>query len=143
MNDRDKVKALLREAGLRATGPRLAVYMAVAKEGRPVSHSQLVKQMAGQDLDSATVYRNLVRLTEVGLLKVVSRANGMARYANSSADAQHGHGHEHAHFVCSDCDTISCLPEDALPKPQVEGRWSESLAAAQMVVQGTCPDCLP
>ena len=138
-SERDSLKALLRNAGLRATGPRLAVYAAVAKQGAPVSHSHLVKHMEGEDLDSATIYRNLVKLTEVGLLKVVSRANGMARYAH--ADSEEHLAHEHAHFVCSDCDTVSCLPEDALPRPQGDGRWSASLAAAQTVVQGTCPDC--
>ena len=138
--ERDRLKALLRGAGLRATGPRLSVYAAVEKENRPISHSQLVKQMRGQDLDSATIYRNLVRLSEAGLIKVVSRANGMARYANAESD--HDHGHEHAHFVCSNCNTVSCLPEEALPRPKVEGRWSASLENAQMVVRGTCPDCL-
>jgi len=138
--DRDKMKMLMREAGLRATGPRLAVYAAVAAEGRPVSHSQLVKIMGEADLDSATIYRNLVRLTEVGILTVVSRANGMARYVQS--DSTDNLDHDHAHFVCSDCDVISCLPEDAQPKPKAEGIWSESLANAQTVVQGTCPDCL-
>ena len=140
VSNRERVKALLRGAGLRATGPRLAVYAAVAGVGRPVSHSQLVREMGGQELDSATIYRNLVKLTEAGLLRVVSRANGKARYATPDGDSHAGH--EHAHFVCSDCDTISCLPEDALPRPQVDGRWSASLAAAQTVVQGTCPDCL-
>ena len=138
--ERDRLKALLRGAGLRATGPRLSVYAAVERESRPISHSQLVKQMRGQDLDSATIYRNLIKLSEAGLLKVVSRANGMARYANAESD--HDHGHEHAHFVCSDCNTVSCLPEEALPRPKVEGRWSASLENAQMVVRGTCPDCL-
>ena len=137
---RDKIKTILRDAGLRATGPRVAVYGAVATQTHPVSHSQLVKEMAGQDLDAATIYRNLVKLTEVGLLEVVSRANGKARYAN--VHDENGHAHEHAHFVCSDCDTISCLPIEALPKPKVDGRWSASLASAQTVVQGTCPDCL-
>ena len=139
--ERDRLKALLRGAGLRATGPRVAVYAAVEKGGKPISHSQLVKQMRGHDLDSATIYRNLIKLSEAGLLKVVSRANGMARYAN--AELGHDHDHEHAHFVCSDCNTVSCLPEEALPKPKVEGRWSASLESAQMVVRGTCPDCLP
>ena len=131
--DRTKIKALMREAGLRATGPRVSVYAMVKKQSRPVSHSQLVKLMEDEDLDSATIYRNLVRLSDVGLLRVVSRANGMARYVQSDSTEQLDH--DHAHFVCSDCDVISCLPEDAQPKPKAEGIWSESLASAQTDAQ--------
>jgi Fur family ferric uptake transcriptional regulator len=137
---KDEIKKLLRKRGLRATGPRLAVYATVQAQSHPVSHSQLVKEMEAADLDAATIYRNLIRLTEVGLLKVVSRANGMARYEES--DGAEKTDHDHAHFVCSDCDTVSCLPEAAMTLPKKSDRWSASFASAQTVIQGTCPDCL-
>mgnify|MGYP003999657671 CR=1 FL=1 len=137
---KDEIKKLLRDSGLRATGPRLAVYAAVKAQSHPVSHSQLVKGMQDDDLDAATIYRNLIRLTEVGLLKVVSRANGMARYEQS--DSAEKADHDHAHFVCSDCDTVSCLPEAAMTLPKKGDRWSASIKSAQTVIQGTCPDCL-
>jgi Fur family ferric uptake transcriptional regulator len=137
---KDQIKSLLRERGLRATGPRLAVVNSVAAQSQPVSHSQLVKVMADADMDAATIYRNLTRLTEVGLLRVVSRAHGMARYELTVGRSDETH--DHAHFVCSDCDTVSCLPEEVVPEPKVDSRWAASLSEAKLLVQGTCPDCL-
>lgn len=134
------IKDLLRDRGLRATGPRLAVFNAISAQSQPVSHSQLVKLMADADLDAATIYRNLTRLHEVGILRIVSRAKGMARY--ELAVGTETTTHDHAHFVCGDCDEIMCLPEEAVPEPKVDPRWAASLSAATYVVQGTCPDCL-
>ena len=39
-----------------------------------MSHSQVVSEIGTDALDPATVYRNLVKLTDVGILKVVSQA---------------------------------------------------------------------
>ncbi len=135
-----QIKSLLRERGLRATGPRLAVVHALAAQPGPVSHSQLVKVMSGSDMDAATIYRNLMRLTDTGLLRVVSRANGMARYEFTAGRSDETHAH--AHFVCSTCDRVSCLPEAVVSSPKVDGRWAASLSDAKLVVRGTCPECL-
>jgi Fur family ferric uptake transcriptional regulator len=132
-------RALLKAHGLRSTTPRLAVLQALAAQPGPISHSQLLGRMPAGRFDSATVYRNLMRLAERGILSVVSRAGGMARYALTTDS---DHPHRHAHFVCTDCDTVSCLPEDALPVPPVAGPWSAAVAAATLQLQGRCPDCL-
>jgi Fur family ferric uptake transcriptional regulator len=135
----DQLRAQLRAHGLRATAPRLLVLQTLAEQASPLSHSQLVKCLAEHRLDEATVYRNLTRLTELGLLSIVSRAGGMARYALSTEAEQ---PHRHAHFVCTDCDTVSCLPEDALPVPPITGHWQAAVAGATLQLQGRCPDCL-
>jgi len=103
-----------------------------------MSHSQLLKQLPEGRFDSATVYRNLMRLSEQGILSVVSRAGGMARYALASTSSQL---HKHAHFVCTECDTVTFLPEDALPVVPNNGPWGVAIAAATLQLQGQCPDC--
>ena len=133
-------RALLKAAGLRSTAARIAVLQAVATQPSPVSHSQLLKLLPPGELDGATVYRNLTRLSEGGVLRIVSRAGGMARY--ELAEVPGMTIHTHPHFVCSECDTVSCLPIHALPVPPVEGPWREAVAAATLHLSGRCPDCL-
>ena len=135
----DDARTLLKAHGLRATTPRLSVLQTLAAQTGPISHSQLLRQLPEGHFDSATVYRNLTRLSEQGILSVVSRAGGMARYALASKSTQ---PHRHAHFVCTDCDTVSCLPEDALPVVPISGPWSVAVATATLQLQGLCPDCI-
>ena len=134
--DKSKARELLRHSGLRATSPRLAVVQVLAGHSGPLSHSQVLRRLGDTDWDPATIYRNLVKLTEAGVATVVSNAGGMARYALA-------HGtHCHPHFVCTDCGQVSGLPQ-AIPAPvSVPGRWGPSLRTASVQLQGHCPDCL-
>ena len=135
----DDARALLKAHGLRATTPRLCVLQTLSDQPGPISHSQLLRHLPKGRFDSATVYRNLARLSEQGILSVVSRAGGMARYALTDEATN---THRHAHFVCTDCDTVSYLPKDAKPVLPITGRWSTAVAAATLQLQGLCPDCI-
>ncbi|MEM1022961.1 MAG: Fur family transcriptional regulator [Myxococcota bacterium] len=136
---REDARALLQAHGLRVTAPRLAVLDLLSAESQPLTHTAVVDRLA-HVADPATIYRNLVKLTENGLARIASRAEGMAHYELVRAEAP---AHEnHPHFVCSDCGTVSCLPEDVAPKPQARGRWRKALKEANIQLEGTCPDCL-
>lgn len=78
--DRSQAKTLLRQHQLRVTTPRLEVFLALAHCDHPVSHSELLEGLGEVDWDQATVYRNLVKLSEVGLARIVSHAEGVSRY---------------------------------------------------------------
>ena len=132
------LRDLLRRYNLRATAPRLAVVSVLSASPNPMAHRDVLKVLGEMDWDPATVYRNLVKLAEAGVIKVVSRAEGMARYAVSTTDD----GHHHAHFVCSDCGTVSCLPDATVSEVSAPGRWKTAVAAATIQLQGSCPDCL-
>ncbi len=135
-------RALLKEQGLKATGPRVAVLTALATSGHPISYTEMLVRLGdrGAELDPATAFRNLKRLTEAGLARVVSHAGGQARYELGRGKA--GPEHVHPHFLCTDCGTVSCLPVAALPRPQATGRWQEAVSRALLQLQGSCPDCL-
>ena len=53
--------ALLRKSGLRATGGRIQLLKALAREQEPITIDQL-KDKIGNDLDTVTLYRALVAL---------------------------------------------------------------------------------
>ena len=132
------VKKRIRELGLRVTAPRLAVLEAVASADRPLSHAEVVERL-GRDApwDRATVYRNLVALVGVNLLRVASHAGGVCRY-----EAVTGEEHlAHPHFLCDDCGSVSCLPETEIVTPR-KAKWARSLKAAEVQFVGRCPSCL-
>ena len=65
---------------------------------KPISHGDLVAELSDLHGDQATIYRTLVTFTEVGLLRVASKAEGITRYelVLENDDPQH----VHPHFVC-------------------------------------------
>ena len=133
---RDEARRLLRDRGLRATAPRLAVLDVLAEADQPLAFSEVTARLEGTDCDPATVYRNLVKLREAGLAPVVSQAGGLDRYALSTGDE-----HRHPHFLCDDCGVVTCLPEAVSATLEADGPWSEAVAEAMVQLRGECPDC--
>lgn len=134
----DEGRRLLREHGLRATPPRLAVLGVLSSAETPLSHSEVLKRIGETGWDPATIYRNLVKLRKAGLAPVVSRAHGIDRYALAQANAE---GHRHPHFECVDCGRIACLPAELTASMTMEGPWSASIKTAMVQLRGECPDC--
>lgn len=136
---KEKARGVLRSAGLRATAPRIAVLQVLARTERPVSHTEVAKQLQSNDWDPATIYRNLVKLREAGIAPVVSRVDGVDRYAFSISDED---SHRHAHFSCEYCGIVACLPDSVTSAISLEGRWARSIEQAMIQIRGVCPDCL-
>jgi len=131
-------KKKIRDLGLRVTAPRLAVLRLLAEAERPLSHAEVVTEL-GEDIgwDRATVYRNLVALVGVSLVRVASHAGGITRYELArESDKDHGH----PHFVCDDCGVISCLPGTEIVPPK-KSQWSKAIKAAEVQFVGRCPSC--
>lgn len=135
--NKSEAREILRERGLRSTGPRLAVLLALSESDRPLSNTEVLDGLGETDWDPATIYRNLVKLREAGIASVVSRAEGIDRYALSSDEEHH-----HPHFVCEDCGRVECLPSDVMGSIATEGPWATSIARATIQLRGECPECL-
>src|SRR5688572_26419508 len=70
-----ETKKRIRDLGLRVTAPRLAVLRIIAEAERPLSHSEVVTRLGDDAVwDRATVYRNLIALVGVRLLRISSHA---------------------------------------------------------------------
>lgn len=136
---KDEARKLLHESALRATGPRLAVLRVLAEAQNPLSHTEVLERLGETDWDPATIYRNLVKLRDAGVAPVVSRAEGIDRYA--LAEGQ-GDGHRHPHFVCEDCGRVACLPVELTASMSIDGPWAASIQKAMVQLRGECPDCL-
>lgn len=136
----DELKLVIRRAGLRSTSPRLAVLRHLTSLASPVSHGELVDALAGARMDRTTVYRNLLDLTQAGLVRRTDLGDHVWRFELKRA--ANNRPSEHPHFTCTDCGTVECLPE---VKVSVHGgrRAPRSVVKRNVEVQlrGLCDNC--
>src|SRR5690348_1070891 len=66
--ERERLRARIREAGLRCTAARLAVLGVLSRAARPLSHADCAAKLDSAGFDRTTVYRNLVELAEAALV---------------------------------------------------------------------------
>jgi len=128
---------LLRDAGLRATAPRVAV-LAEAKAGSHLT----VEQIAGGArrrlgaISTQAVYDALGALAGVGLVRRIEPAGSPTRYETRVGDNHH-------HVVCRSCGAIAdvdCAVGDppCLSPSDAEGFVIDE---AEVTFWGLCPSC--
>ena len=132
-----QARKLVQNWGLRATAPRLAVLQLLSKIKEPISHGDVIAALGTQEWDPATLYRNLVKLSEVGLADTIHSADGVTRYVLAT-DNQH----QHLHFLCRDCKKVLCLPEDLVATIESDKYWATSIQNAEIQLFGHCPECI-
>lgn len=121
--------------GIRVTPQRMAILRELTKLHIPTSHPELTERLAGADLDRATVYRNLLSLTEAGLLVKTRLGDNVWRFElPSMPSSEHG---MHPHFVCTDCGVVACLPEGAVT---LRGEAVRN-QVAEVQLRGRCVAC--
>src|ERR1700722_20047142 len=129
-----RFRALLASKDLRVTEQRLVVLGALSTSRSPVSFPELVERLGEGALDRATIYRNLLGLTEAGILIKTHLGDGVARYELPRAgESQHA---EHLHPVCVDCGGVSCLPPSAV---SLHGEAARRVTEVQL--RGHCGAC--
>ncbi len=136
-----ELQGILRGAGLRSTAPRIAVLRYLQAAAAPVSHPEIFEALAGEGFDRATLYRNLMDLTDAGLVRRTDLGDHVWRF-ELRGEEQAGHVVEHPHFVCTDCGEVSCLPGVAV-KIVTHGDAPESVSSQRVAVQlsGRCNAC--
>ena len=105
-HDEHTLAAALRDAGHRLTGPRRAVWSALAQDHTTVdahlSVDEVVERTQRDDtgVDRATAYRVLALLEELGLVRASQLdAGGPVRWERAHPD-------EHFHLRCTACGTV-------------------------------------
>ena len=138
----DQAKTLIQKVKLRVTPARISVLCLLSEQKGPVSYSDLTEMIQQQDqyeCDPATVYRNLLKFTEVGLTRMVSQAQGKPRYELASRPDISVH--QHPHFYCIECKEVSCLPGETVSYLSIPALWKDSIIQASIQLQGVCPQC--
>lgn len=134
--NRERTK-VLRDAGLRKTGPRMAVLGVLERAKSPLSHADVAAAL-DDTLDRATVYRNLMALTEASLVRRTDLGDHVWRFELVREFTAHETAHPH--FVCTDCGTVSCMPGVTV---RIDGGGAAAVARKGFEVQlrGVCGDC--
>jgi Fur family ferric uptake transcriptional regulator len=130
----------IRAVGLRSTAPRVAVLRELETAAAPLSHADLVESLGDEGYDRVTIYRNLTDLTEAGLVVRADLGDHVWRFELRRAGK--AHTGNHPHFTCTDCGTVSCLPEESVRLTSTKGA-PKALAARAVEVQlrGLCDRC--
>jgi Fur family ferric uptake transcriptional regulator len=129
--------ALLREADLRVTRPRVAVLGAV--HALPHADTDTIISAVRRELPDVShqaVYDSLHTLTAVGLVRRIKPSGSLARYESRVGDNHH-------HVVCRSCGAIAdvdCAVGDA-PCLTASDDHGFVVDEAEVVYWGTCPDC--
>ncbi len=129
---------LLRASGLRSTRTRRLVLEVLDAVDRPLSHQEIAEHPDTCDLDRVTLYRTLTTLQKAGLIHRVQGADGTWRFCGHRTP-QGQCGGDHIHFLCVDCNRMSCLPDQ--PLPWVEEPEGAEVIGKQLVVHGRCARC--
>jgi Fur family peroxide stress response transcriptional regulator len=129
----------LREAGLKATGPRLAILAALERDRSHPSAEQLHSMLSRNhpSLSLSTVYCTLEAFVRAGLIRRVHARDGRLRVDGTQGD--------HDHAVCRDCGTIFDVQRSWYPLPQTPERLPSGLDVVDVrleydVVCGACRD---
>jgi Fur family ferric uptake transcriptional regulator len=127
-----RVRALLRERGVKCTTARLLVLQTLGRE--PASHlgaAEIRRRITagGGHLDVSTVYRTLERLVDLDLLHRLEAGGTEAVYGRA------GGGHDHA--VCEGCGAVADL---AVPGLEAALKATE-FQIRSLIARGLCPAC--
>ena len=132
--------ASLQEAGLRRGGARTAVVEALAAHECAVTALDLDDELARRRprVARASVYRALEQLEQLGLVRRIEVARGVAGYERVDPT-----GHHHHHAICRDCGRM--VPFEDRSLEQAIGRLSETIAfdvaEHDVVLRGRCEKC--
>ncbi|RYV52536.1 transcriptional repressor [Pengzhenrongella frigida] len=128
---------VLRDHGLRVTGPRIAVLDAVAR----LPHSDtlgLIAEVRGSlpSVSVQAVYDVLRTLTDVGLVRRIEPAGHPARYERRVGDNHH-------HVVCRACGVLEDVDCALGSAPCLEPSTTNgfTIETAEVTYWGLCPTC--
>ena len=131
------LQRMLRESGLRVTGPRVAVLGAV--HAHPHADTDEIIGVVRRDrgrVSHQAVYDVLRALTTAGLVRRIEPAGSTARYEARVGDNHH-------HVVCRTCGTIADVDCAVGEVPCLSASDDHGFAIdeAEVIYWGQCPRC--
>ncbi|HED53931.1 MAG TPA: transcriptional repressor [Phycisphaerales bacterium] len=127
----------LREAGLRVTKSRVAVYRVLHESDGHLSVDEIVELVAarGERYPRMTVYNIIARFLGAGLVMQADAGPGRALYEIAER--------WHHHFVCRVCGSVYDVPCVVGRKPCLEPDASDigEVDEAQIIFRGVCTAC--
>jgi Fur family ferric uptake transcriptional regulator len=85
------------------------------------------------EIDPATIYRNLSKFIEDGLIREIHVKNGISSYELTEE-------HPHQHFICDGCDKILAVHVD-LANIKADLPKSAKVNSVELNIRGLCSHC--
>jgi Fur family ferric uptake transcriptional regulator len=141
-NSVETLREQIRATGLRVTAPRVAVLQRVLQALSPVTHGEIAEALSPQGWDRATIYRNLIDLTDAGILRRTDVGDHVWRFEVKADDSVAHVDKTHPHFVCDECGDVQCLPEEIV-ELHASRSAPKSLRGRDVEIQlkGRCDRC--
>jgi len=125
---------LLDSKGLKKTPIRRELLALFLQQSNALSFHDIQDGMPAK-LDKSTLYRNLTSFEEVGLIHKINDHSGIAKFALGQQDLSD----DHAHFVCDNCETVSCMEGSVSIDVKVGDKVH--VKQIQTIVHGICGNC--
>ena len=97
----ENIKKQFKDAGLKATPARLAIFEAFSGKCHPLNAEDIYKKIEKNKIDLATIYRTLISFEEAGILRKVDLRKDSQFYEINK--------HHHHHIICNKCGFIEEL----------------------------------
>lgn len=137
VSERSRIRETVVDAGLRLTGPRLAIFRILLEEGLHPSAEDVYRLLAPElpSLSRDTVYRTLATFEEAGLIRKFPSGEGVFRYDARMVP--------HHHFICSRClKIVDISMSETGPVRIPESLHSLGIVeTVRMEFQGVCLSC--
>ncbi|MEN8233629.1 MAG: Fur family transcriptional regulator [Actinomycetota bacterium] len=135
------LKAALAVAGLRLTGPRLAVWEVVSSASDHMTADEIASEVGRVDptVNRSSVYRSLALFDELGLMRQSSLG---------PTDASHwelAHPDEQFHMRCESCGSVEHHTGDLVDRVRdhLAGDHGFQATRVDLLVTGLCRNCHP
>jgi Fur family transcriptional regulator, ferric uptake regulator len=134
----DEVFDELRRSGHRVTAPARVVIEALFRADGPISAEQIARGQGehGVRLEKTSVYRNLERLQQLGVVSHVHIGHGPGLYVLSP-------GTDREYLVCDRCGRVTTVEPAALDavREQVREAFGYHARFSHFPVHGLCGSC--
>ncbi len=134
-----KVKNLLKNSGLAVTKSRLKVLLFFLKTNKPLGANSIRSKF--KNFDRVTLFRILTVFEKNNLIHSINLEDGKKLYAlcGHECSSSSNHVHNHIHFICEQCDDVSCLSIDQFPTISVPNYLFKDV---NINVTGLCSNCI-
>jgi len=137
MDEIKDIYALLRKNGERITQQKkMILSVLLDNTTKMLSVNEILKEMPKDaNVDNATVYRNVQRLSDLGVIETIIDEKGISRYVISCNNMHHHH------LICISCGKILSIPcqNNYWDKYAKEINFEESYH--KLEIYGKCEDC--
>ncbi|HMO13213.1 MAG TPA: Fur family transcriptional regulator [Pirellulaceae bacterium] len=140
MTDRESFETTrerLRQAKLRVTPTRVAVFDCLASSDVPLTHVEVFERLNSFSVDKSTVFRVLQDFVQVGFARRIDIGDHTWRFEFVSEKAG-PQSSSHAHLLCNECGSITNLDDS-----EIKLRVPESAGVVEdIVLRGKCSPCV-